>query len=101
MNTSFTAALVAASRFHAIAEDAAYNGGISVTASGHSAYEIASQIARSTGVKIVEAFKCLDITAPSTSWYEELAYPSGVIDRRRTLWSAPAVAREACRQLLH
>ena len=105
MNTN---ALIAATRFHALAATAAANGGFWVSAGGGTANVVAGEIARATGASFEEAHRALDVTSASgRSWYEDMAaaqpWPITTIpfdDERGEWycrWDARTIARAACR----
>ena len=98
--------LIAAARFHALAQCAARNGGFWVSASGGTANVVAGEISRSTGSSYEEAHQALDATGPlawgEELWYAEMAYAQpwafdAYHEETPGRWDARTIAKAACR----
>lgn len=91
--------IIAAARFHRLAEVAARNGGFWVSAGGGTANVIAGEIARATGDLFHETHAALEHTG-GQDWYSNMyqAQPfNGEPEGYR--FDARTVARAACRNV--
>ena len=103
MNTNVlnTNTLIAAARFHALAEKVVANGGFRISASRYNANVVAGEISRATGVSFEEARRALDVTG-GEEWKDCAYAHSWPVSGRwvEGRFAARTVARAACRPVM-
>jgi hypothetical protein len=93
-----TELLIAAARFHKLAETAQKYGGLWVSAAGGTANVVAGELARLCSCEYQEAHRALDITG-GENWYADLAamQPWAMESEPSPRWDARTIAKAAAR----